>query len=165
VIKVPTGTDEKRTRASPNAENVIQLLHTDDFIVGIKTGQIGKGNIDQIKHPLLREVAKAIMIEGPTPDFHAYQRHRPNGALKFECSLLLADLVPHPTVKPAPHLQNLPGTEKLPDWLETVKCRKCGKDIPLIKISKAGFDHRPRVALLTIECGEVILSGNLQDLL
>jgi hypothetical protein len=143
--RVATLVYANRARASPNL-TTFQFPHTQDFLAAIRDGEINKNNVSKIKHPLLRKIAQAIL--GSKKDDYVY--HTPD----FDCAL---SYIPYPNILPAPLPENLPRFDPMPYWLDTQKCRYCGKEIVVIKISKNKPGDQFSLSFLTIECGEVCL--------
>ncbi|MCD5396394.1 MAG: hypothetical protein LR000_01900 [Candidatus Pacebacteria bacterium] len=135
-----TATLEKRTRASP----IFYFPHTQDFLRAIKEGKINTKNLHLLPHPLLREIARA-MLDAKKDNFVYHGEN-------YEFAL---NLIPTPEILPAPLPENLPDFAHLPEYLDTTKCRFCGKEIVVIKMTKIAPNGKIGLSFLTIECGKI----------
>ena len=135
-----------RTRASP-CHTICRFPHTQDLLLALKRGEINEGNLYQLSHPLLQELAKA-MLSAEKDNFAYY-------GTTHEFAL---NVIPAPNIFPAPCLENLPDFDPMPPWMDTHLCRHCGLEIVVIKITEIAPDGEIRLSFLTIECGEIYVT-------
>jgi len=144
-----TATLVARARASP-CYTQPDFPHTQDFLMALKRGEITKDTLHKLPHKILQELAMAII--NSSKDGYTYLGEN------YEFAL---NIIPAPEITPAPCLENLPEfDEPLPAWLDTLKCRHCGKEIVVIKcVSRRTLNGHLKLHFLTIECGEVYITS------
>lgn len=135
------------------SKDSLGVLHLQDLMKAIKRGEIEKIGLE---NPLLEAITQAIQ-KGSEDGMYYLVREDPKFR-DFKFSFIGTG---HQSVAKAP--QNLTTKN-----LFHQKCRKCHMDTPVIRISIFDrFFGKTLFSFLTIECGELILEGEVkyEDLL